>query len=411
MNPSEPKQAKSTKKGRPPSWPKIRTITERSGALSYRVDAGQFGGKKRLIRQFPTLTKAEEYAEELRGQRAEQREAQRFERQHRAVSLANLSDTQRADVLAAFRSLDGTRGTLQGAVDFWKKHTAPANAKTVAQVQAELLAAMLAANRRPRSIQEVRTRIATFIDDHGASPVASITTFDLEAWINERCDGLTARTRQHTRRVLHRFFAFAVKRAYRDGNPVAAIEKPTAEETRPEVFTPAQVRRLMIRAAAIRPKIIPHLALGFFAGLRASELAGLDWKDIDLSRREIHVDPAVAKKRRARYVRIEPNLLAWLAPHREEEGPIYYNRDAVELARKKAKVKWPHNVMRHSFGSYHLAAFEDAGKTAAQLGHAGDAGQLFAHYRALVRPDKARAYWKISPKAEKVIPFPKAATA
>lgn len=411
MNPSAPHQATSGKKGRPPAWPKLRTITERSGRISYRVDAGQFGGNKRLVRQFPTLEQANDYAEELRGLRATQQEAERFERQHRAVSLANLSDTHRADVLAAYRALEGTGGTLLRAVDFWKKHAAPASAKTVAEVHVELLAAMRAANRRPRSMNEVRTRITGFITTHGARPIASVTIFDLETWINERCDGLTARTRQHTRRVLHRLFAFAVRRGYRDNNPVAAIDKPTAEDTRPEIFTPAQVRRLMAAATERAPKMVPYFALGFFAGLRSSEIEATDWRSIDLARREIHVDSAVAKKRRARYVKIESNLAEWLAPHKQAAGPIYHNRDAFELVRVKAEVNWPHNVMRHSFGSYHLAAFEDAPRTAAQLGHANDTAQLFAHYRSLVRGDDARDYWMISPKPAKVLKFPQEATA
>ena len=33
-----------------------------------------------------------------------------------------------------------------------------------------------------------------------------------------------------------------------------------------------------------------------------------------------------------------------------------------------------------------------------QLGHTGDTTVLFGHYRALVKPADAEAYWKILPK-------------
>lgn len=409
MNPTAPNLTTASRRGRPATWPKIRAITERSGNTSFRVDAGRFAGKARLVKQFKTLDEANAYAAELRSQRAVQREAEKFERSTRAVSLANLTDTQRADVLAAFRAMVGSKTSLLTAVQFYLKHAAPLQSKTVAEAHAELIAAMKAANRRPRSIDEVQTRISGFIEEHGKRQVASITTFDLEKWIDERCEGLTARTRQHTRRVLHRLFAHAVKRNYRESNPVAAIDKPTADDTRPEIFKPTEAKKLLKTASKIMPRIVPHLAIGLFAGLRASELKQLTWDHIDLARKEIHVDPAVAKKRRARYVKIERCLAAWLAPHKQDTGPVYYSRNALEAVRKKAKLRWPHNALRHSYGSYHLAHFEDAPRTASQLGHAGDTSQLFSHYRALVRSSDAREYWQIKPPAPAVLQFPKAA--
>lgn len=409
MNPVAPTK---TKRGRKPTWPRIRTITEKSGRTSYRVDAGQFGGKKRLVRQFPTLAEAEQYAEELRGQRSTQQQADRFERANRAVTLANLTDTQRADVLAAFRALDGTRGTLAGAVDFWKKHAAPANARTVDQVHAELLEAARLANRRPRTLYELENKPAGFVQDNAGTPAARLTTADVEAWLAEKTAGLTARSRGAYRQALHRLFAFAVKRGYREGNPVAAIDKPNAEDTTPEILKPAQVRRLLDTAQEIRPELVPYLVIGFFSGLRSAEIAGLDWSQIDFSKRLIFVNPATAKKRRARYVKLEPNLAAWLTPYRQGGGRIFYSRRAIRAVQEKGGVMIPHNGARHSFGSYHLAAFEDAGRTAAQLGHSGDPSVLFNHYRAPVKPSEARAFWNIRPAKKergKVVPFPQAA--
>ena len=50
-------------------------------------------------------------------------------------------------------------------------------------------------------------------------------------------------------------------------------------------------------------------------------------------------------------------------------------------------------------------------KIGLQLGHAGAPGVLFDHYRALAKPKDARAFWRIKPKAAKVVPFPKRVTA
>lgn len=56
---------------------------------------------------------------------------------------------------------------------------------------------------------------------------------------------------------------------------------------------------------------------------------------------------------------------------------------------------WPANVTRHSFASYHLAAFESAAKTALEAGHSE--AMLFAHYRAVVTQATALEFWKIVP--------------
>ena len=65
-------------------------------------------------------------------------------------------------------------------------------------------------------------------------------------------------------------------------------------------------------------------------------------------------------------------------------------------ALKAQNIDWPNNVTRHSFVSYHLAAGENAGKTALEAGHSEQ--MLFAHYRELVTPEEAKAFWAIVPK-------------
>jgi integrase len=380
--------------------------------VSWRVDAGKVDGGKRYVRQFQTRAEAEQHAEELRAQRAEARETESFERKHRAVKLTHLSDEQRADALAAFRVLDGTGGTLKAAALFWKEHAAPADARTVNDLHKELIEATERANRRPRTVYELRNKLAGFTEQHGRQPAAQITTPDVEQWLNSHTRRMKPRSRAAYRQALHRLFAYAVKRGYRTANPVAAIEKPHADETTPEVLTPEQVRRLLNTAAAKWPAMVPYLAIGFFAGLRSTEIDGLRWQSIDFQRRQILVSAATAKKRRTRYVKMEPALSAWLADHRETEGPIFYSRRYMRRVEEQGGVKVPHNGARHSFGSYHLAAFEDAGRTAAQMGHTDDHAMLFNHYRALVKPSEAREYWKIKPttkEAGKVLPFPRAA--
>jgi integrase len=63
-------------------------------------------------------------------------------------------------------------------------------------------------------------------------------------------------------------------------------------------------------------------------------------------------------------------------------------REAAEIA------EWPHNGLRHSFGSYHLALYGDAIKTSSQMGHR-DSNIIHNHYKALVLKAEAEKYWRL----------------
>ena len=121
-------------------------------------------------------------------------------------------------------------------------------------------------------------------------------------------------------------FRYAVKRKYCAENPAAPIERVEFDQSVPEVLDVADVRELLKTAAKHRPEMVPHLAIGFFAGLRKAELEGLRWEQIDLAEGIITVTPATAKKRRMRHVKISDNLMAWLLPHRQDNGPVFYSR-------------------------------------------------------------------------------------
>jgi integrase len=125
----------------------------------------------------------------------------------------------------------------------------------------------------------------------------------------------------------------------------------------------------------------------------------LDWREIDLQSSLIEVTAKKAKSARRRFVRIQPNLAKWLQPYAQLAGnvtPPKY-RELLDAARKTAGIEqWPHNALRHSFASYHLAKFNDAAALALELGHTS-AHLVFQHYRQLVRPKQAERYWKIAP--------------
>ena len=147
--------------------------------------------------------------------------------------------------------------------------------------------------------------------------------------------------------------------------------------------------------------ILPAVAIGLFAGLRASEIARLDWSSIDLDRRFIEVAAKKSKTAQRRLVTISENLHSWLAPFAQESGPVRpllpttYQWNFRKAAHA-AGISPPPNALRHSYASYHLAAYQDAAKTALQLGHT-ESRTLFQYYRELVKVEDAKAFWQTFP--------------
>jgi len=143
--------------------------------------------------------------------------------------------------------------------------------------------------------------------------------------------------------------------------------------------------------------MIPYFAIGLYAGLRTSELLELEWNDI--SQTYIRVTPSVAKSRRSRLVPISDTLKRLIEPVRQASGKLvtgsadHVRRKVIAVAKEAGIKTWPHNGMRHSWASYYLAATNDAAKTSAHLGHA-DVGVVYEHYREVVTPEAAEAYFK-----------------
>src|SRR5262249_52742516 len=109
-----------------------------------------------------------------------------------------------------------------------------------------------------------------------------------------------------------------------------------------------------------------------------------------------------AKTARRRVVRIQPNLVQWLASYSVMSGVVVpsNSRKKLDAVRKAAGLqRWSKNGLRHSFASYRLAATNDAPAVAAELGHSTPA-MLYENYRELVLPEEAERFWKIEPGAE-----------
>ena len=244
---------------------------------------------------------------------------------------------------------------------------------------------------RPTSLKQTQLFLGYLADEFGNELVHCVSSSLLEKWFQTRnwqrstIDGVIAK--------IGPFFSWLHREGYIEKSPCKAIQKPIRDDSKPPVIFSVEASHSLLQAALkLDPEFARYFAIGLFAGIRPNEIDRLKPKDI--SEQYIEITAANAKCRKRRLVTIEPNLKAWLQV--SSKTPTKNKRRRRLALIKAASIDWHHDVMRHSFASYHLAQFESADKTALELGHR-DTRMLFRHYRELVKKEEAKAYWGIYP--------------
>lgn len=339
-------------------------------------------------------------------------QSKRIEQENYGTAGTSFNERQRAEYLECSEALKTFNASIRDAVNFYLPHLrATKRTCTAAELVEELLKVKEADGASERYLSDLRSRLTQFSQSFDGKAVAEITSAQVDEWLRSLSDKetgkrLAATTRNNFRRVLIVAFNFAHERGYCTGNPAEKSAKAKVIESTIGILTVEETARLLESAAS---ELVPYVAIGAFAGLRRAELERLDWREIDLQTALIEVTAKKAKSARRRFVRIQPNLAKWLRPYMQLSGnvtPPNY-RELLDAVREAAGIEeWPHNALRHSFASYHLARFKDAAALALELGHT-NSNLVFQHYRQLVRPKQAEEYWKLAPLSsdKKVVHF------
>ena len=369
-------------------WPKIRARRHRSGQIGYLVDLGLINGQRER-HSFKTKPEAETFAE-----------LKRVERQNEGIAGLSLPQAVRVDASKAWGLLAPHGVSLQDSARYYLAHVvAYQTAPSVKQIVALMVEAAKTNERRSRTIDDLENRLNLFAGDFGESKLSEITVQDLKEWLDE--DDWSPRTRINYATKISQLYNYAIKRNWAEHNLAERIDRPTAEDKDPEIFTVEQAGNLLKHAA--KHQLLPYIAIGLFAGLRSAELLRLDGAAVKLDDKSIVVGHSVAKKRSRRVVEMHKGLIEWLKQHQPFKGPIADAknfRDNLEALKKEAGIaKWPHNGLRHSFGSYHLSAFGDQVKTAMMMGHRSS-DVIHNHYKALVLKAEAEKFWALRPTDE-----------
>lgn len=271
------------------------------------------------------------------------------------------------------------------------RNLCPESGVLLGELVRDYLLARARAGRSDRYIRQLRTSLAYWVQGRSKLDIAQITPETVEGWLDAR--GGAVRTRRGYLKDLRTLFEWTIRRQWLSRNPAANVELPQGGQERAiEIHTPDQVRAVLECAYAENPDIGRHLAVRYFAGLRSAEAHRIREGALLLENGLLEVSAAHSKTRSRRLVTLQPALLAFLALGGELRAMSPNRIRGVVL---KSGVDWPHNVTRHSFVSYHLGAFGSASKTAVEAGHSE--AMLFRHYRALVTPSAAAAFWALRP--------------
>jgi integrase len=319
------------------------------------------------------------------------------------------SGTAQEDAIAARVRLFAGRHnkSFVDVVKFWESHHPEGEGMPTLQTAMEDYLAHKR-NRRQRTLHQIKFdvgRLVKYLKDRGdESTLSDVTKVTVETYLKTKFSTSVLQQKKVSG-ILRTFFKFCCTKYGLPNNPVDGIILDIAarDESEVEAYTVEEVKKIMCSAMnhELYSCAVPSFAIGLFAGLRPTEVLGLDWKDVCFKTNRIRVSPQTAKRRRSRLVDMPSNLVEWLRPHAQESGlvissPMTYRR-AKESIFKDAKVKPIADGFRHSFGTYHLALNEDANKTANQMGHRGNTDLVFSHYRKLVPKEDGKAFFEITP--------------
>jgi integrase/recombinase XerC len=212
-------------------------------------------------------------------------------------------------------------------------------------------------------------------------------------------EGLAKRSQGRALAAVRSMFRFACREGTLAANPAQGVRTPKVPKTLPRHLRPGEVENLMEAPDVAGDKPLAQrdraiLELLYAAGLRVSELVGLDWRNIDLSARVLRVIGKGRKERMVPFGRPAGDALRrWLeeweairakgGPWGDDEDPVFLNHQGGRLTDRSVRNildKWvesaavakgvhPH-TLRHTFATHLLENGADLRTIQELLGHA-----------------------------------------
>jgi integrase len=382
MKPTETLKRQRTK----PSWPKVVARKLPSGNTSYKIDVVVDG--HRQFFSFKTETEAINHAWKMHQ-----------DRQSRGKSAFDLPTAHRVEAAECFKMLGEYPGAnLADAVRYYIHRKLQFRESPTVEDGVEKLVAELTGRRAQRTVDNLRYRWRRFAQDFGKRNFTEIEGDEITGWLDRIAHH--PETRHNYRRQIVALFKLAILKKWCQDNPASESRKDDRLPPEAEVFTVEELSRILTHADDFG--LLPYIALGTFCGIRVSELCRLDWSKVDYQERAVTVEAVTTKTKTRRVVTLNDSAAAWLQPYIKRSGPVVdpvgLRERLLELRKAVSLKRWPTNAMRHSFGSYALAEWQDVAKVSYQMGNSPQVCRR--HYEQVVKKSEAARFWKLRPAAD-----------
>lgn len=201
-------------------------------------------------------------------------------RRHRQFKTKKLADdfllTARGEVRTGTHVADSQSITVEKAAKLWLTHVEKAG-------------------RERATVDRYRSTYELYVKPRfGASKLTALTAPTIQALIDDLTGTMSASSLAKVHGAIASIYKHAVSRGHAASNPARDIQMPTHTrlKKRPVMPTKDELRAILTHTA---PRWVPFIRTAMLTGMRASEMRGLQWPDVDMKAGIIHVRRRVDK--------------------------------------------------------------------------------------------------------------------
>ena len=254
--------------------------------------------------------------------------------------------------------------------------------------------------------------VEEFASLFGDTPLAQITTWQIEKWKAEGGKRLNPVTINRRLTVIKHMFKQAVEWDLVKSNPATSVKRFTVNSERTRFLSQHEIQTLLetCEKQITSPWLLPLVTLALNTGMRQGELLRLKWENVDLERGSITIIQSKTLRRKTIAIN-EParEALNWLQENRYGELLLMWPwgdpigkvtvYDAFKKACSTAGITdFRFHDLRHTFASHLVMAGVDLVTVKELLGH--KTINMTNRYTHLAQEHKAQAVAKLSERMQ-----------